>query len=235
MAENALQIRYRFQCRDGQDFDFLVRLDAKTLEHLFDEQRPWPEWTRLTEGQCEGCPLDPGSYARCPLALSLVKLVEHSGQILSYAHMVATVETPERTVSKETTAQKGVSSLLGLLIAASGCPHTAFLKPMARFHLPFATREETMYRAVSTYLVGQYFRHHRGKASDLDLTGLRAAYKRMQTVNAGLAKRLRNTCEGDANVNAISLLDLFAQEMPTAIEEKLGGIEYLFAPGSSEE
>ena len=30
------------------------------------------------------------------------------------------------------------------------------LKPMVRFHLPFATVEETVFRSVSTYLLSQY-------------------------------------------------------------------------------
>ena len=37
-------------------------------------------------------------------------------------------------------------------MALSGCPVLEQLKPMARFHLPFASVEETIYRAASMYL-----------------------------------------------------------------------------------
>ncbi len=230
MQTSAITIRYSLECDDGHYFEFPVVLDSHTLEHLFPEQGPSPEWTRLKAGQCEGCPLDAESLARCPLALSLVKLVEQSGEILSYTNVTASVESPERTVRKSTTAQKAVSSLLGLLMATSGCPLTAFLKPMARFHLPFSTREESIFRAATAYLLAQYFLYHRGKPYDIDMSGLKDAYTKLQAVNAGMAKRLRYLSEGDANVNAIALLDLLAQDIPAAIEERLSEIEYLFAP-----
>jgi hypothetical protein len=31
------------------------------------------------------------------------------------------------------------------------------VKPMARFHLPLASEEETIYRATTMYLLAQYF------------------------------------------------------------------------------
>ena len=34
----------------------------------------------------------------------------------------------------------------GLIMATAGCPWTDRLRPMARFHLPFATEAETVYR-----------------------------------------------------------------------------------------
>lgn len=230
MASDVLEIRYRSTCDDGNAFEFLICLDAKTLDHLFAPPVPSPAWTRLSVEQCVGCPLDPSRFARCPMALSLVEFVEKCGQMLSYSQVEAAVETPYRTVNKRTTAQRVVSSLLGLIMATSGCPHTTFLKPMARFHLPFATREETIFRSASAYLLAQYFMYHHGKPCDLELKGLQAAYARLQAVNAGMAQRMRHLSKGDANVNAISLLDLFAQDLPFAIEEKLAEIEYLFTP-----
>lgn len=49
-------------------------------------------------------------------------------------------------------------------------------------------------------------------------------------MNVGIARRLRHVSEGDANLNALVLLDLLAQQMPTAIGERLNEIEYVFAP-----
>ena len=56
-----------------------------------------------------------------------------------------------------------VFSLIGIYMVTSGCPIMDKLRPMARFHLPFASTEETIYRAISTYLLGQYFLEQKGK------------------------------------------------------------------------
>lgn len=88
--------------------------------------------------------------------------------------------TTERTVSAETSAQQGLGSLLGLIMATSGCPHTVFFKPMARFHLPFSNESETIYRAVSMYLLSQYFTTREGAPIDAGLDGLRDIYDKIQ-------------------------------------------------------
>lgn len=62
--------------------------------------------------------------------------------------------TEERTYSKDTLLQQGLASLLGIVMTTSGCPVLEPLKPMVRFHLPFATLTETVYRMVSMCLVG---------------------------------------------------------------------------------
>ena len=119
---------------------------------------------------------------------------------------------------------------MGIVIATSGCPHTVFLKPMARFHLPFATEEETLYRATSMYLLAQYFLQREGKKGDFELQGLREIYDNIQLVNTAIAKRLRAACKTDASVNAIICLDMYAKAIPYVIEESLEEIRYLFTP-----
>jgi hypothetical protein len=101
---------------------------------------------------------------------------------------------------------------------------------MARFHLPFATREETVFRAASAYLLAQYFLKRHGVEADLDLKGLREIYGLIHQVNKGLAERLRTIPAGDAHLNALVLLDLFAHALPFSIEENLAEIEHLFEP-----
>ncbi len=55
----------------------------------------------------------------------------------------------------ETTAQQAMSSVLGLIMATAGCPWTDRLRPMARFHLPFASDAETLYRSISMFLLSR--------------------------------------------------------------------------------
>ncbi|HKJ07570.1 MAG TPA: hypothetical protein VKA76_00635, partial [Gammaproteobacteria bacterium] len=139
-----------------------------------------------------------------------------------------TVHTPERTVTTNTTLQRGLSSLVGLVLATSGCPHAAFFRPMARFHLPLADENETIYRATSMYLLAQYFVHREGREADLGLSGLTAIYNDVQTINRALAERLRVACEQDAPVNAVVLLDVIAKAMPLTIGSQLAELRHLF-------
>jgi hypothetical protein len=119
---------------------------------------------------------------------------------------------------------------MGLVMATSGCPHTAFFKPMARFHLPLASEEETVYRATSMYLLAQYFLKKEGQNADLELKGLREIYHNMHTVNTAIAERLRGASETDSTVNAIVLLDMYALTLPYVIDESLEEIRHLFRP-----
>ena len=87
---------------------------------------------------------------------------------------------PERTVSKETTAQQGLSALMGLIMAKSGCPQTGpHFKPMVRFRVPLATAEGTLYRAASIYLLAQYFVNEVGGEPELKFEGLTKIYENL--------------------------------------------------------
>lgn len=227
--QGRIEIRYRIQCDDDTTYEFPVILDARTLDRVGEFPGVPPAWTRLEQWEEGLCELDRRTHLYCPLALALVDVVEHFRELLSYTEVTATVETPQRIYVKRTTVQRVLSSLIGLLMATSGCPSMAFLKPLARFHLPFATREETLFRVVGAYLFGQYILHHRGIPCDLELDKLREAYARIHAINLGLARRLRDVAGGDANVNAVVLLDLFAQEFPPAIDEHMEEMAYLFA------
>jgi hypothetical protein len=111
----------------------------------------------MSNFRCVHCPLKDAEY--CPLALRLPAIIEFFSNIYSYQTARIRVETEERTYFKETSVQHGLSSLLGIIMPASGCPIMANLKPMVPFHLPFASYAETEYRVFSTYLLDQYLRH----------------------------------------------------------------------------
>ena len=102
------------------------------------------------------------------MAANIVNIVEPFDRLLSYDEVHVDVTTEERMISLETTAEEGISSLMGLVIATCGCPHTAFLKPMARFHLPLASKEETIFRAASMYLLAQYYVNKNCQTADFE-------------------------------------------------------------------
>lgn len=101
-------------------------------------------------------------------------------------------------------------------------------------HGPFPSalrhQEETLFRAAGAYLIAQYFHNVSSSPCDWSLKGLQEAYAQIHEVNVGMAARIRQISEGDANLNAIVVLDLFAHELPFAINEKLSELKYLFTP-----
>ena len=225
-----LKIQYQFQMEDGQCETFDIALDPVTLESLGQTVDPLPDWVRLAFHQCSNCPLSPDQDPFCPAAQNMVGIVERFSDLLSHDRATVMVTTDDRTVSSTTSVQRGVCSVMGLLMATSRCPMTSFFKPMARFHLPFASTAETIWRATSTYLLAQYFRLQNGEPPDILFRGLTEFYQDIQIVNLAFAKRLRAACSHDSMVNAVILLDMFAKSMPLAIDESLDEIRQLFMP-----
>lgn len=231
MSDERYDLSYRFHLQGGVVRQVDLTLDARTVDLYYPQGPAGAPWTSLGFHQCSNCPLDTAAVKDCPAATALLPLVEAFSDLLSYEEAEVEVIAPERRFFTHTTIQRALSSLMGLVMAASGCPRTRFFKPMARFHLPFSTEEETFCRAASTYLLGQYFRHLQGDPeATLDLAGLQDIYRQIQIVNRHLADRLRAAIEKDSTVNALVLLDMFAKGMPPAIRESLEEISFLFTP-----
>lgn len=230
MKPEPIEIRYQVDCGGERRFDVVVNLNPDTLNRIAEAPSPAPAWTALQLHRCSCCPLNPAPEAQCPAALALVDLVGFFGDMLSYTEADVIVTTRQREMRTHTTVQRVLSSLAGLFMATSACPALAFLKPMARFHLPFASRQETLFRSVSTYMLMQHFLHQEGKPCDMELRELQHHYQRVSEVNRHMAARLRDAVQGDANINAVVLLDLFAQDIPMAIDEGLKDLAKLFRP-----
>lgn len=225
-----ITIHYHFTLEDGSEEAFELVLDEKTLE-LRDPQSPdLPPWTELGFRQCQHCPLHATTSPRCPPAAKLVGLVQGFARVLSHERVQVKVRTAERTTIVEASAQEAVSSLMGLIMAVSGCPHTAFFRPMARFHLPGASTDETIYRATSMHMLAQYYVRLAGEEPDLAFADLVRRYEAVQEVNRAFVQRLRAAADADATINAIVVLDGWALSMPWAIEESLEGLRHLFEP-----
>ncbi|MEY2977186.1 MAG: hypothetical protein RLZZ435_1325 [Cyanobacteriota bacterium] len=151
-----LDFQYIFTFEDGDQikFDLSVNLPSLTLVRSATEDVP--EWTRLSHHQCPNCSLTEAESQFCPMALSIQELIEAFQDKLSFNQVTVNVITQERTYSKSLALQRGISSLMGIYMATSGCPVMEKLKPMVRYHLPFASLEETIYRVISMYLFSQY-------------------------------------------------------------------------------
>lgn len=223
------KLTYLFKLADDQEEVFRLVLDGETLDLIEPRNESLPEWARLDFHKCPHCPLESETSPYCPLAASISGVVNQFRNIISYDEIFLQVETDERVVSQKTTAQRALGSFMGVVMAVSGCPHTGYFKPMARFHLPLASEEETIYRSTSMYLLAQYFKFREEGKADFSLKGLETIYKNISIVNTFIVDRLRGASKTDSSVNAIVMLDIYARIMPYVIEDSLEDIRYLFA------
>ncbi len=179
------------------------------------------KWARLDNHQCQHCPLTPSDKIHCPVAHRITWVIDSVQHAMSTEVVECNVTTPERVFSSRLPMQRAIYSLLGLLMATSGCPHMSFLKPMARYHLPFSTAEETIVRTSSFYLLTQYFKENSGGEADYSLTHLGELYEEVSKVNEGMIKRIRSrSASGDTDRNSIIALNSFAQIL--SLGEKVG-------------
>jgi len=223
-----IRFLYTFEFPDSTEKEFEVQLNAKTLELVTKKDPPKPAWTKLKYKQCEQCPLG-DEHEYCPVAVNLSALVESFKDSVSYENTNVRVQTNERIYEKATTLQKGLSSIIGMYMVTSACPVMDKLRPMVRFHLPFGSMEETVYRAVSMYLTAQYLLMRKGKTPDWDLKKLVEIYKAVTHVNRGISNRLSSASEEDANMNAVVILSAYAEMVPFSIEHRLAELEYIFS------
>jgi hypothetical protein len=219
------RISYRFDLPDGSQ---------KTLEFSFDPRdfrlsnaapAPPPFWTELKFNQCANCPLTAAEHPHCPAALQMAWAIEPLKALVSFETVGVTVTQPERTIYAETTVQQAMSSVLGLIMATSGCPWTDRLRPMARFHLPFASEIETVYRSVCMFLLA---RELAGEGSIRGFAALEKLYENLHVVNRDMSRRLGAAARADPARNAMALLDAYTTLLPAALESSLEELKPLF-------
>lgn len=227
---NTIRFKYKFQFDDATEKEFSALLDARTLRLLSPPLANKPEWTKLEYQKCENCPLGPETE-RCPVALNLAHLVEEFKYSTSYDKTWVVVEAPERTYAQETSVQGSLASLMGIFMVTSGCPILDTLRPMVRFHLPFATALESVYRIVSMYLLSQLFTMKRGEEPDWGLEKLADLYREIGKVNKGLWNRLSKASSYDANVNAVIVLNTFGDAVRFSLKKDLEDLAPLFNRG----
>lgn len=224
------QYHYQFQFFNGHIKDYHIALNPDTLSLMPHEPVvEVPEWVRLEFKQCKHCPLEADSHANCPIAVNIMELVEAFKNVFSYHDCTVVCEAAERTYSKKTSVMEGLSAIFGVIMATSDCPVMEFLKPMARFHLPFATIEETTVRTASMYLLAQYFKFKNRPEIRFDFKALEKHYSQVQLVNEGLLARIHSVSSEDADKNAIVTLHSLSQFLSMEIDYSLSGLEYIFA------
>lgn len=228
-SSKVLTFHYKFTFGSGEEREFITKLDKKTLNLIQTEKKSHPDWAELKKIKCPNCSLNEDEHKFCPIAVNLYELIDSFKDSMSYEEVDVLIETDVRKYMKHTSLQKGLSSLIGIYMVASGCPILEKLKPMVRFHLPFATVEETEYRVLSMYLLAQYFLYKHGSRPDWEMKNLVKIYRDIRIVNENFCKKLSEIGVEDASINALVNLDVFAGFVTFSInQDKLDNIELLF-------
>lgn len=223
---------YHFKIANGEEINYRIDLDLKTLAFKPSKPIPPEPWMELDHHICDDCPLQAQGIAQCPVAVNLGDLVKGFGAFDSFQVSDVEVHTAERSISrKEVAVQQGLSSILGIVMVTSNCPDLDYLRPMVRLHLPFSSIEETTIRATSMYLLAQFTRARNDQEPDWSMRGLTSIYQRIDHINRRMVKRLQSASDKDASLNAVVILDTFAQMVPLSVEGTLkGDLEHLFWP-----
>ena len=212
--EHPLEYRFTF---DGERYVLDKECDAP------------PPWAELGFKQCKHCPYQAGSAPKyCPAAYQLSLIVNDVDHLVSFDRVFVKVTSQQRIIQQESSVQEVVGSILGLILASSGCPHTEFLLPMARFHLPFASAEETLWRACGSFLLAQHFRGEDNAPQEL-LQDILRRYEHLEIINASLVKRLKSQVSSDACPNAIVLLDNYAKHFPHYLDKSIERLKPLYS------
>jgi hypothetical protein len=220
-----LHIRYGFDLPDGSKKQVDLSFNPADFRLANEAPADPPFWTELKFSQCANCPLSADEHAYCPSALHMASAVESLKDLVSFDTVGVTVSQAERTVHAETSAQQAMSSVLGLIMATSGCPWTDRLRPMARFHLPFASEAETVYRSVCMFLLA---RELVGSGENHGFATLKDLYDNLHVVNRDMSRRLGAATRTDPARNAMALLDSYTTLLPAALESSLQELKPLF-------
>lgn len=218
---------YNFVFPDGSRKLFHITLD-QTAHYRNNSRDKRPEWTILAHHQCPHCRLQDNDASHCPIAVNIADLVASFQDIASYGNCTVSCISADRMVSKETIVQDGLSSIMGIIMATSGCPSLDILRPMAWFHLPFANVDESLFRSASTYLLRQYFQVQLGGKPDFSLDKIKEHYTNIERVNHGMLERIRHATVLDADRNAIVVLNSLAQILGMEVDENLETLRPLF-------
>ncbi len=212
-------VRYIFQLED-REVSFEVETRPRELEELSDEGEH-PDWARLEFKQCACCPLKASDCKYCPVATRINEVMEAFADSNSIEQVQVTVEVPERSYFRDCDLQVGINSLMGLLMATSGCPVLKDLGSMASFHIPFCTTRETLLRAVGSYLTKQYFKELSEETPDWGMVRLKELYGVLGGLNQDFCKRVQASVCSDAVSNAVIMFFATSVVVESSLDHEL--------------
>lgn len=221
-------IIYRITLGDGKQEVFNFQLDDQAFDLAGEIPDNPPAWTELGHNQCAHCPLSSEEHSHCPLALQMHNIVSRFHNTRSIDEVALEVITEERHVSQTTALQRVLASMLDLIYPTCGCPKTAYMKPLARFHLPLCSEEETVFRVTGMYMLAQYFLNQTSSRGRIEFSGLTDIYNDMHVLNTSIARRLQSATLSDSAKNAVTLVDMYSTLVPLLLEDQLAEMRGFF-------
>src|ERR1035438_2446347 len=94
------KIVYDFLFPDKTTKTYEVEIDKDTLK-LVNPPKTHPAWTELENKKCGHCPLKKEDYPHCPVASSIVHIVETFQDKVSFSEVAVKVSTAERVYVKQ--------------------------------------------------------------------------------------------------------------------------------------
>ena len=216
-----LETRYKLISSSGSQQIFTATVDSEHRTLDIPESYHPPEWALLDFNQCQHCPLKKDTDKYCPIAKNMAYLLNNAQFDCSHTEVVLEVTSGHRVITSETTMQRALSSLFGLVCGLSNCPYTRPFRPMAIFHLPLSSDVETLFRAVSLFLMRAYFAHQDNPEKPINLDEMQQTYQDLALLNKGLAQRFRSAHSSDSHTNAVVLLDILARDVSFEMEDQL--------------
>jgi hypothetical protein len=222
-SDSSKAVEYVFLFADGSERSFKVDLDR--VSPALPRSSAQPFWTALEFNQCPNCPLRVANGDRCPPAADLEDVINVFKNVVSYDEVTVRVVSAERTCLKQCDVQTGLRALVALIMSTSGCPVLSRLRGLAQIHLPFASMQETTFRTVGAYLLGQYFVAQEGGRPDWNLKGLAQYMEELQLVNRTFKRRLDAAAQQDASLNALGTLVYVAMGVADSIDYQLNDLK----------
>lgn len=210
------KVAYRFELENRE-----IRFDVATRPSQAEAEGEHPEWAKLGFHQCSCCPLKEKDCIYCPAATRINEVMEVFSGDVSTDRVKVTVDTAARSYVDECDLQTGLNSLMGLMMATSGCPVLKKLGAMASFHIPFCTTRETLQRTVGSYLIKQYFKQLNGEAPDWELEELKELYGVLEVLNQEFSKRIQASISSDAVSNAVIMFFATSVLVANSLEHQL--------------
>lgn len=200
------QIDYRITKPDNTCIHIPVQLDERGLR-ITDTAGGEP--AEVAEYAGEDCISCERYYGHCKAERAIADVTATFDDLQSTDLVNTAVEIEGRTLHLESPAPRALASLMGLLMASSGCPRLLPFRAMAVFHQPFATPEENVVRAAGFWLIRSWTQ---GIQLDGDaFASLQHAWSNLEEVNQHVSAKVLANTKNDAASNGIAYLDVLAK------------------------
>jgi hypothetical protein len=202
-------IDYQIRKPCGTEIHIPIQLDERGLKRSDEERAGLEAPSGASEYMGADCRACERHYGRCKAETAIVDVAERFDDLHSTDRITTEVTIEGRTVSLESPAPRALASLMGLLMASSGCPRLIPFRAMALFHQPFATAEENVVRAAGFWLIRCWTQ---GTTTDESpFTALQEVWDSLEDVNRHVGEKLLARTSSDAASNGIAFLDVLAK------------------------